>query len=114
MGRVVSIPCSSGSAKAYQVDRDTTLVAGMAAVTGANLVVVSTDPSLTAAAISGAPAAGASISGDVLVVLVPNSAGFSQNLKIPLSKDSTIYLAASANTWAFLLFDDSFSSNLVT
>lgn len=106
MGRIVSVPCQAGSTKAYVVDRDTTLISFCAVLTGANISVLSTDPALTAAAISGGPAASASNTGDILCLAAPNSLSFSQNLKIPLSKDSTIYVAASSTCWNFLLFDD--------
>ena len=115
MARVVSIPCQAASTKAYTLDRDTTLVSFCAMVTGSNVSVLSTDPSLTAAAITGGPAASASVTGDILCLAAPNSLAFSQNLQIPLKKDSTIYVATSSASWSSLLFDDElFSSGLVT
>jgi hypothetical protein len=113
MGRVVTVPIALGVTKAVQIDRETFLMSACAAVTGTNLVVVSTDPALTAANITGAPAASASITGDILTIIVPNSASFSQNLKIPLAKASTIYVASSAATWVFLLFEDAILAEIL-
>jgi hypothetical protein len=79
----------------------------MQVATGANLTTLSTDPSLTAAGIIAGPGAGASITGDVVLFIMPNSQSFSQTMKIPLLKGTTLYLNSSAGTWCVLLFDDS-------
>jgi hypothetical protein len=106
MGRTVTIPLPAATTKTYLVDRDTTLMAGFSSVTGANASVVSSDPALTAASLLAAPAAGAGPTGDVLLFIVPNSASFAQNLKIPLPKGSTLYLNSTSGCWMFLLFEE--------
>lgn len=110
--RLVGIPFSAAtSIKSYVVDRDTTLIAA-GAVTGR--LVVSTDPTLTEANISTAPAASASVATDILIYR--NSAGLDPvQQKIPLPIGRTIYLANQSASWVFLLFDDTLSvENFVT
>jgi len=117
MGRVVTIPVFLGVTALYTVDRDTALMSAMSTVSGANGCVISSDPTLTAATLLAAPVAGASITGAITILTTNQSAGFAQNLKIPLSKDSRLYISASVGAWCFLLFEDLavFSAeNLVT
>lgn len=115
MARTVTIPLQAATTKAYVIDRDSVLVSAASMVSGANAVIVSTDPALTAAQILAAPGATVGITGDILLAIVPNSAAFAQNLQIPLSKDRTIYLNSGQATWVFLLLEDDLSAqNLVT
>jgi len=107
MGRTVTIPVFLGVTAKYTVDRDTTLMAAMSTVSGANGCVISSDPALTAAVLLAAPVAGASITGAIALLTTSQSSSFAQNLKIPLPNGSTLYLSASVGAWAFLLFEDS-------
>jgi hypothetical protein len=106
MRRVVTIPVVLATTVSYVVDRDTTLIAAYSTVSGANGCVLSTDPSLTAAMLLTAPAAGSSVSGAICLLTVSNSSSFAQNLQLPLPKGTTLYLNASVGAWAFLLFED--------
>lgn len=111
MRRTVVIPVpTAGTTKAYTLDRDCTLIAACASLSGANFMVVSSDPALTGAEILAAPAATRGVLTDCLTMIVPNSSGFAQNLQIPLSKDSTIYVNSSQAAWCFLLFEDPLSA----
>lgn len=106
MGRTVTIPLSAGTSKPYAIDRDCLLLAGMAFLSGANCCVVSTDPALTGASLLTAPPSDASISGEILIAMIPASAGLSQNLQIPLPQGRTIYVNSSQNTYCLLVFAD--------
>jgi len=106
MGRVVTLPLQAATTRPWVVDRDTLLISAMCFVSGANAAVLSTDPSLTAATILAAPAASQGTTGEIIMIILPGVATFSQDLKIPLSKDSTIYANSSAATWLLLLLED--------
>jgi hypothetical protein len=113
--RVVTVPCKSvNGTTAYVVDRDCQL---LSVAHAGGTVAVSLDPLLTVAALAAAPVASASITGDIFAFLSSSSATqfLFGNVKIPLSKGTTIYLANAAATFVFLALEDVISAeNLVT
>lgn len=110
--RVVTVPCKSVNATtAYVVDRDCQLVS---VAHGGGTVAVSLDPLLTVASLAATPPASASVTGDIFCFLSSSSATqfLFGNVKIPLSKNQTIYLANAAATWVFLAFEDVISPEI--
>ena len=116
MGRTVTIPVFLGVTAKYVVDRNTVLMAAMSTVSGANGCVISSDPTLTAAVLLAAPAAGASVTGAIALLTTAQSSSFAQNLKIPMVQGMGLYVSASVGAWCFLLFEDLefFAENSVT
>lgn len=106
MGRIITIPLLAATTRSWTVDADTLLISLMASVSGANGVSVSTDPSLTGAILLATPGTVTSILSGLIGLVVPNSAGFSQNLRTPLAKGMVLYLNSTAATWLFLLVED--------
>jgi len=91
--------------RSWVVDRNCLLNGAMSS---AGNVAVSSDPSITTAAITAASATSFN-RWDILLFLSggANVAGtLPENLKIPLEEGKTIYVACSATAWVFLFLED--------
>jgi hypothetical protein len=88
------------------VDADTLLMSAYAPVSGAAGAVLSSDPTLTAATLLAAPGAAISIVTAIAILLAGQSANYSQNLRIPLTKGMVLYGNSTVGTWLFLLLED--------
>ena len=105
--RCLSLAFSGAAIRAWTVDRDCLLMGANATTSN---VVVSDDSTLATTGLSAAPGTVAN-RWDVHLWLSSGGAScnFAPNfpLKIPLSKDRTIYVAVSGACWVFLYLEDS-------
>lgn len=106
MARTVVIPLQASTSRGWTVDADTLLVSAYAPVSGAAGCVVSSDPTMTAAQLLAAPGAAVSIVTAIAILIAGNSANYSQNLRIPLTKGMVLYGNSTVGTWLFLLLED--------